>query len=215
MHVESSELFCINCLQVDEDSRRTKRHLFTRQKPIRLLTNSAVGGPDMARSGKAPWSVKAAGKAQACKQKSVPTSTHRQVARPITIRGKPCRWLFTMPLPKGTWISSLFGPRWGSIHSGVDFAADLGTPIRAAAAGRVVFHGYDPGYGRLVDVQHSNGYMTRYAHCESIHVRLGDRIRSGQFVATVGSTGRSSGPHLHFEVCHLYSLLCVLSSSRE
>mmetsp|Transcript_9142 Transcript_9142/g.33533 ORF Transcript_9142/g.33533 Transcript_9142/m.33533 type:complete len:298 (-) Transcript_9142:361-1254(-) len=189
--------------ETDEDlNRRTKRHLYTRQKPIRLLTNSAVGGPDMARNAKAPWSVKAAAKLtpQAQKQRAVPASTHRQVARPITVRGKPCRWLFTMPLPRGTWISSLFGPRWGSFHSGVDFAADLGTPIRAAAQGRVVFRGYDPGYGRLVDVQHANGYMTRYAHCDSIHVYVGDHVRSGQFVATVGSTGRSSGPHLHFEI---------------
>jgi hypothetical protein len=85
-------------------------------------------------------------------------------------------------------------------HNGVDIAAPSGTPITAAAAGRVTFAGRKFGFGNTVEIDHGNGVMTRYAHARSIKVRYGARVESGATIATVGRTGLASGPHLHFEV---------------
>lgn len=85
-------------------------------------------------------------------------------------------------------------------HEGIDFTAPTGTPILAAAAGVVVESGYHPGYGYMVDIEHTNDTLTRYAHASKLYVKKGDIVRMGQKIAAVGSTGRSTGPHLHFEV---------------
>ena len=87
-----------------------------------------------------------------------------------------------------------------AMHTGLDFQADTGTPILAAAGGVVVSHEPHPAYGNMVEVDHGNGLVTRYAHASRVLVRKGDLVRRGQKVAEVGSTGRSTGPHLHFEV---------------
>jgi murein DD-endopeptidase MepM/ murein hydrolase activator NlpD len=86
------------------------------------------------------------------------------------------------------------------VHQGIDVPAPLGTPIRAAAAGRVVFSGQRQGYGETVEVEHPDGSTTRYAHCSRRLVEAGQSVKRGQTIAEVGSTGRSTGPHLHFEV---------------
>jgi murein DD-endopeptidase MepM/ murein hydrolase activator NlpD len=102
--------------------------------------------------------------------------------------------------------SSAFGRRTDPItgehkfHAGVDIAAPRGSEIRAAADGRVSFAGSRPGYGLTVEILHSDGVTTRYAHASRLHVRVGDVVEAGEAVADVGSTGRSTGPHLHFEV---------------
>jgi murein DD-endopeptidase MepM/ murein hydrolase activator NlpD len=88
----------------------------------------------------------------------------------------------------------------GALHTGLDFPADVGTPILAAAGGMVVNVEFHPGYGNLVEVDHGNGLVTRYAHASKVHVKTGDLVKRGQRVADVGNTGRSTGPHLHFEV---------------
>jgi len=109
------------------------------------------------------------------------------------------------PVP-GAWISSYFGRRVDpftgmmAFHSGIDFAASEGAMARAVAPGVVTFSGERAGYGELVEINHGNGYVTRYAHNSHLLVKVGDRIAKGQAVSTVGSTGRSTGPHLHFEV---------------
>ncbi|HUG22135.1 M23 family metallopeptidase [Piscinibacter sp.] len=87
-----------------------------------------------------------------------------------------------------------------ALHSGLDFPAEAGTPIKAAAGGVVQLSGVHPQYGRLVEVDHGRGLVTRYAHASKTLVRAGDIVKRGQSVALVGSTGRSTGPHLHFEV---------------
>jgi murein DD-endopeptidase MepM/ murein hydrolase activator NlpD len=87
-----------------------------------------------------------------------------------------------------------------AMHEGIDFLADLGSPIRAAAGGVVIFAGFHPQYGNVVDIDHGNDLVTRYAHASKLHVREGDVVQRGRHVADVGSTGRSTGPHLHFEV---------------
>lgn len=103
-------------------------------------------------------------------------------------------------------ISSGFGVRHDPLHgrvkrhTGVDIAAPQGTPIAAAAAGKVVFAGRRGGYGNLVEIEHADGQRTRYAHTARLLVKAGDEVKPGQTIATVGSTGRSTGPHLHFEV---------------
>lgn len=85
-------------------------------------------------------------------------------------------------------------------HEGIDFAAPVGTPIVAAAGGVVIAAEYHHQYGNMVDIDHGNEIVTRYAHAARLHVRVGDIVRRGQRIAEVGSTGRSTGAHLHFEV---------------
>jgi murein DD-endopeptidase MepM/ murein hydrolase activator NlpD len=87
-----------------------------------------------------------------------------------------------------------------ALHSGLDFPADTGTPIKAAAGGMVVTSERHAAYGHMVEVDHGNGLVTRYAHASRLLARVGDLVRRGQVIAEVGSTGRSTGPHLHFEV---------------
>lgn len=104
------------------------------------------------------------------------------------------------------WFSSNFGFRIDpfngqrAFHEGIDFPAERGTPIQAAASGKVVFAGTAPEYGKMVEVDHGNGLVTRYAHASRLLVKEGDVVVAGQPIAAVGSTGRSTGPHLHFEV---------------
>lgn len=103
-------------------------------------------------------------------------------------------------MPTRGRISSRYGMRWGRMHKGIDIAAPSGTAIKAADGGSVVFAGYKGSYGYMVEVNHGNGYRTRYAHCSKLHVKVGQKVYKGQHIANVGNTGNSTGPHLHFEV---------------
>ncbi len=87
-----------------------------------------------------------------------------------------------------------------ALHTGLDFPADVGTQILAAAGGVVVSTALHPAYGNLVELDHGNGLQTRYAHVSKVLVKTGDLVKRGQLLALVGNTGRSTGPHLHFEV---------------
>jgi hypothetical protein len=104
------------------------------------------------------------------------------------------------------WISSYFGQRsdpftgYSAVHKGVDFAGPAGSKVSSVAAGLVTFAGDRPGYGEMVEINHGNGLATRYCHNEKLLVTQGDMVRKGQDVALIGSTGHSTGPHLHFEV---------------
>jgi murein DD-endopeptidase MepM/ murein hydrolase activator NlpD len=122
----------------------------------------------------------------------------RQFEADVSLTGRPIR--------QG-WISSPFGrrtdPFTGQLawHSGIDFAtAAAGADIVAVAAGVVTASGDRDGYGLAVDINHGNGYVTRYGHAEKLLVEVGEIIAKGQVIALVGSTGRSTGPHVHFEV---------------
>jgi murein DD-endopeptidase MepM/ murein hydrolase activator NlpD len=109
------------------------------------------------------------------------------------------------PVQEG-WISSYFGRRadpftgYSAVHKGLDFAGPEGTKITSVAAGLVTYAGERAGYGQMVEINHGNGLATRYCHNEKLLVKQGDMVRKGQDVALMGSTGRSTGPHLHFEV---------------
>lgn len=97
-------------------------------------------------------------------------------------------------------VVSGYGMRWGRLHEGIDIGCGYGTPNRAAAAGTVIYAGWLGGYGNLVVIDHGNGLSTAYAHATSIVVSVGQVVAQGETVSLVGSTGNSSGPHLHFEV---------------
>lgn len=107
---------------------------------------------------------------------------------------------------KGGRVGSSYGFRIdpitgrSALHTGLDFPSDVGTPILAAAGGVVVVQEYHHAYGNMVEVDHGNDLITRYAHSSRVFVKKGDIVKRGQKIAEVGSTGRSTGPHLHFEV---------------
>lgn len=109
------------------------------------------------------------------------------------------RSAWTWPI-SGGYISSEFGPRWGSHHNGLDIAVSIGTPAGAARAGEVIFAGWDGNYGLCVVIDHGDGIQTRYAHASAITVDVGDWVNAGEMIIRVGDTGFSTGPHLHFEV---------------
>ncbi len=122
---------------------------------------------------------------------------NRQLKQESYVQGRPV---------KHGWISSVFGYRIDpfdgkrEFHPGFDFAAKRGSPIHAVAAGVITWAGRRGGYGNMVEIDHGNGLRTRYGHCEKILVHKGDIVKKGQTIALVGSTGRSTGPHVHFEV---------------
>ncbi len=110
-----------------------------------------------------------------------------------------------MPVAQG-YIASGYGERTDpinghqAVHRGIDFDAPTGTPVTAVAEGVVTFVGVKPGYGNVVEIDHGNGYMTRYAHNSVLVAQAGTRVHAGDTIAKVGSTGRATGPHCHFEV---------------
>lgn len=107
---------------------------------------------------------------------------------------------FSIPVKANFRFTSGFGPRWGRLHAGTDFAGPIGTPIYATADGVVSDAGWSSGYGRLIKIRHEFGIETRYAHLNSMDVRVGQRVSRGDRIGAMGNSGRSTGPHLHYEV---------------
>lgn len=99
-------------------------------------------------------------------------------------------------------ITSGFGYRWGSIHEAIDIGVNTGTKVRAAQSGKVVYAGWATEYGYLVEIDHANGYQTRYGHNSKLLVTVGETVAKGEVISLSGSTGNSTGPHLHFEIRH-------------
>ncbi len=116
----------------------------------------------------------------------------------------PYSWLVTHPLPDLKRVSSNYGGRTmggrAENHSGLDMSAPSGTPIYATGPGIVTKSGWGTGYGQYVEINHGNGYLTRYAHASRLIARVGDQVKAGEHIANVGCTGRCTGPHLHYEV---------------
>ena len=129
----------------------------------------------------------------------IPGATQIRPRDVLVVNGQLQR-AFAWPL-RGR-LSSPFGPRWGTMHNGIDLAVPTGTPVKAASEGRVTFSGYNGGYGYLVIIDHGNGVETRYAHHSRNIVQVGQRVDRGQTIAYSGNTGNSTGPHLHFEIRH-------------
>lgn len=103
-------------------------------------------------------------------------------------------------VPSRGIISSGFGERWGKIHEGIDIAASLGIPIYSAFNGVVEYSGWEEGYGNLVQIKSEGNIETLYGHCSSLSVKVGEQVKKGDKIGNVGSTGNSTGPHVHFEV---------------
>lgn len=116
----------------------------------------------------------------------------------------PYSWLVNHPLPDLKRVSSDFGGRTmggrAENHSGLDMSAPSGTPIYATGSGIVTKSGWGTGYGQYVEINHGNGYITRYAHASRLIASVGDQVKAGEHIANVGCTGRCTGPHLHYEV---------------
>ncbi len=123
--------------------------------------------------------------------------SRRELRQDVSPAGKP--------INKG-WLSSYYGMRTDpfhgrrEMHKGIDFAGQMGADVVATAAGVVTWAGKRYGYGRLVEINHGNGYSTRYGHCKQILVQVGDKVEPGKKIALMGSSGRSTGPHVHYEV---------------
>ena len=107
---------------------------------------------------------------------------------------------FDIPVKSNFRYTSGFGPRWGRMHNSTDFAGPIGTPIYSTADGVVTEAGWSSGYGRLIKIQHEFGIETRYAHLNKIRVNVGQRVSRGERIGDMGNSGRSTGPHLHYEV---------------
>ena len=182
------------------DVARLGRHLNLRAHRLAKLLKMhgvsaggvAAGGPLIALKGSAAIDERMA-------------AFERARERYETMRGLAENLPQGSPVP-GSEISSRFGSRRDPIngrramHGGLDFRAKTGTPVRSTAAGRVKFAGRRGGYGKLVVIDHGNGITTRYGHLSRIHVSKGERVSRATIVGKVGSTGRSTGPHLHYEV---------------
>jgi murein DD-endopeptidase MepM/ murein hydrolase activator NlpD len=133
------------------------------------------------------------------------TGTAVLSAAPVMRKEKPALmsapdgagWMNPNPTAR---VTSCFGQRWGRLHAGVDLAAADGTPIVAAGPGTVVRAGPAEGYGNAVLIDHGNGWLTHYGHLSRIAVTVGEIVQAGQQIGDEGSTGHSTGPHLHFEV---------------
>lgn len=127
-----------------------------------------------------------------------PQNTERQFARAETSvsRGVSDRFVW----PAAGSLSSAFGYRWGREHNGIDLANDVGTTIKAARSGRVVYAGWYSGYGYSVVIEHDQGYSTLYGHLNDYSVQKGQYVKGGQTIAYMGNSGNSTGPHLHFEI---------------
>ncbi len=107
---------------------------------------------------------------------------------------------FDIPVKSSFRFTSGFGQRWGRLHAGTDFAGPIGTPIYATADGVVTHASWSSGYGRLIKIQHEFGIETRYAHLNAMRVQVGQRVSRGERIGDMGNSGRSTGPHLHYEV---------------
>ena len=121
----------------------------------------------------------------------------------VTSRGSSTRRTnssSSMPLKSYIYISSYYGKRYGRMHTGVDFAAKGGTPIYAWKSGTITYRGWNGNYGNFIEIKHNDGTVSRYAHMSGYNCSLGDTVSAGETIGYVGTTGNSTGNHLHFEI---------------
>jgi len=191
------------------------RHMLKFKTEKALLKGQAVGGPsaeDVKRLAEllddAPQqavqqteaSVATLMSAAADREKRYDEIRHYVLKRSTLMAARPSSW------PVHGWISSGFGDRTNPVtnkagfHTGVDIANDTGTPIHVTADGVVAFAGWEGGYGKLVVVNHGNGYSSYYGHLSEIRAAVGKAVKRGDVVGMMGATGNTTGPHLHYEI---------------
>lgn len=151
---------------------------------------------DVSRNGTVP-SPQAATKAPPPAPSPSPTTTPGQQSTQKPVTQPAPGWVLPT---RGYTVSSGFGQRWGTLHAGVDLAAPSGTPIVAARSGTVTLARWYGGYGYAVEIDHGDGIETLYGHNSQLLVSAGQRVSAGERISLMGSTGDSTGPHLHFEV---------------
>lgn len=197
--VETKQAATLNAVEESYESRaRRMRSVFTDlglEMPADAKPRSGIGGPFIpVKPG-----TDSAGFERQLQRISVARTQVERLTKTLAV--VPYR----KPVIGEVEFSSGFGVRSDpflgrpAMHSGLDFRASTGDPVRATANGKVVTAGWQGGYGRLVEIDHGNTLSTRYGHLSEIHVKVGDTIRIGQVIGAVGSTGRSTGPHLHYE----------------
>ena len=177
-------------------------------KPQELPSATANSGRGGAATAGAPLSIDDFAKQLSELSGTVDVKADQlTVLEALLVEGSAQRkFLPTLPPIESINYTSNFGYRIDpftghqTFHEGVDFAAESGTPINAAASGKVIYADVHPAYGKCVEIDHGNGLVTRYAHGSELLVKEGDLVVRGQRISRVGSTGRSTGPHLHFEV---------------
>lgn len=134
---------------------------------------------------------------------SLPSPTGRRSAPKVSQVPPPTETYhgaYRWPVDSGV-VSSEFGPRWGKNHAGIDIAAEMGIPVKASAAGVVLYAGSTMrGYGNAIILRHDNTVTTLYSHNKALLVKNGETVAQGQTIALLGSTGKSTGPHVHFEI---------------
>ncbi len=172
--------------------------------PEALMAANGITDPTTLKVGQVLVVPRAAVTATQPAKGSAPVATRspkRAPPRPKPLRERePSASKGQLEWPLRGVLYARFGKKGNERHDGIDLAAPRGTPVRAAGPGIVLFAGEQPGYGRIVLIEHANGLITLYAHNASLTVKTGDVIKPRQQVATVGESGRTSGPHLHFEV---------------
>ena len=176
---------------VDEQARAQSADRADRSERSAAATPPAAAAPQAAAKPKAAPATKAAPAPKATTKKAAPKPK-------ATVAKKAASWVSPMP---GAENTSCFGQRWGVLHAGLDLAEPENTPIHAAGGGTVTAAGWAfTGYGISVVIDHGNGWFTHYAHQNKTAVSVGDKVKPGQVIGYEGSTGDSTGPHLHFEV---------------
>ncbi len=168
----------------------------SRSAPVRITPHSGQGGPVVKpQVGDLSNLVKDLQMNAKAREQSLTELRDAIIARNARLEATPSIW------PTYGEVSSRFGWRWGNDwHPGIDIANDYGTPIAATATGTVVFSGWYHGYGKMIKIDHHNGIVTAYAHCSELLVNVGDKVKKGETIAYMGSTGYSTGPHVHYEV---------------
>ncbi len=166
----------------------------------------AVGGPEDAGESSYALPQTLVGNIDALSTKFERQQAQLKALEDLLLDRKLASSLRPAGMPVSGYISSYFGYRTDpfnghrEFHSGLDIATPIGTRVHAVAEGIVTYAGERSGYGKVVEIDHGNGYMTRFAHNSKLLVHVGERVRVGQVISLSGDTGRSTGPHLHFEV---------------
>jgi murein DD-endopeptidase MepM/ murein hydrolase activator NlpD len=197
-------------LQLVQDLKTENIRLREHSRDLEISSQKIVGIDSMTaylrrlasvadiKEGVSPTAVAASAAGREAASQQSAERAEGQVARAAA----PADFAASVPniMPARGWITKLFSADQASPHLGVDIAATSGTPIKATATGVVEDVRSDKYYGQIVEVRHENGYLTRYGHCSQILASVGDRVNRGQTIALVGNTGRSTAPHVHYEV---------------
>ncbi|MFD1325678.1 M23 family metallopeptidase [Micromonospora sonneratiae] len=177
--------------RVEAADRANRSERDSAAEPTPSATDTTLVSPSPSTS--TPAGETATKESKPAAQESTPAQK-----KATTVAKPKADWVHPMP---GAETTSCFGQRWGVLHAGIDLALPANTPIRAAAAGTVTTAGWAfTGYGISVVIDHGNGYLTHYAHMNATAVSVGQKVSPGTVIGYEGSTGDSTGPHLHFEV---------------